>query len=232
MLAVITPDTELDKVADKGGRKAVALIVPGSEAWKKLKEEEKKEQAEEDTSLAEFGIDKNVLKVRIKAKSSRWKIIGQLHEEDDHEQTDQQRDFVDITQASWQGASLSIRGPISTSEIHVKRELLNSDSGEVVKSVEDLVYGVCYSAVVIAKPGGEGRLILCEGVTLFPSRDWVRWALLCSGYLIESQTEDDEETTLRKLMICREVFEHLQSLKNHRVEEKEEIIELLEELFD
>ncbi len=232
MLAVITPDTKLDQVADKGSKKAVALIVPGSEAWKKLKEEEKKKLAEEEASLAEIGIDKNVLKVRIKAKSSRWKIIGQLHEEDDHEQTEQQRDFVDITKASWHRASLSLRGSISTSEIHVKRELLNSDSGEVVKDVEEVVYGVCYSAVVIAKPGGEGGFIFCEGVTLFPSRDWTRWALLCSGYLVEAQTEDDEETTLRKLMICREVFEHLQSLKNHRVEKKEEIIELLEDLFD
>lgn len=88
---------------------------------------------------------------------------------------------------------------------------------------------MCYSAVL---HGDEAGLTICEGVTLFPSRDWTTWALLCSGYLIEETKDDDEGRSLRKRMICREIFEYLQSLKNHRIEKKEEIIELLEELFD
>lgn len=221
MLVAITPNEDDDKITVEERKKAV----PGSEAWVKLKEAEKKENAEEEITT----IDKQIVAVPIKPSPPTWNIIGQLHREDDHEETEQSTDFVDLTKAPWHSATLSLRGPISTSRIHVEREVLNSDS---VKVVEEAVYGVCYSTVVIAKPGGEEGSIFCEGVTLFPSQDWTRWALLCSGYLIESQTEDDEETTLRKLMICREVFEHLQSLKNYHVEKKEEIIELLEDLFD
>ncbi len=205
---------------------ATNVIVPGSEAWNRLVEVLRVEN-EPTVAPTELGVDQNVLEVQVKAKSSSWNIIASLHL--DEQETEELSDFVDLTNAPWCRASLSIRGPISTSRIHVEKEILASDSGKVRGVIEQEVYGVCYSAVL---HGDEDGLTICEGVTLFPSRDWTTWALLCSGYLIEETEDDDEGRSLRKRMICREIFEYLQSLKNHRIEKKEEIIKLLEELFD
>lgn len=235
MKVTIASANETSDIMNGGGNKKAALIVPGSVAWKQQKEAEKKTQDDEEAFPKISAFNKEIREIPIKAKTSSWKIIGQLHQGDDEEVlSDLEGNIVDLTKVPWHQANISGRGPISTSWLHVEREIFDSHNGEVMKKVKETIYGVCYSATVSVSTVTGKERIMCEGVTLFPSRDWTRLALLCSGYMIglrSFESEDDEATVLRKIIICREVFEHLQSLKNYRVEKKETIIALLDELF-